>query len=911
MKPLRLLLQAFGPYISPVVIDFTPFDSAGIFLITGPTGGGKTSLLDAISFALFCKATGGHREFADMRCMRAPQDLPTLVELDFSLNEKSYRFRRSQFHKVNRRTKNIELHESHECFLLEEEGPVLLEHGSASAVTRQAEALLHLNYRQFAQVIVLPQGDFLRLLRANSKEKGEILRTLFSAQIWERLRERFHQREKALELEIRDTANMRDTLLRQEGADTVQALESSVKAQNNLAEQLAKEQEEGKKALAAADSLVKSAVEWDRLSKAASSAKFQLDQANIRAAQAQAAIPQAEEKRTQAERLQKEAVAAAQDQERLTGQLNALKSAQETEKKAGQIRKTQEAKQRELRLLQEQQKQLGERIASGLTYEKHCQEESARLPELMEKRQQLEKRLASLDELEKRRKEAEAGEKALQAGRSREKSCRLDAESLALRLAGQEEMLRRNAALGLAGSLREGEPCPVCGSIHHPSPAHQAGEGLLPPQELEALRSRERQARDQLAEATALAASYEEDLARAKARLEELGPQDQEKETRQAIEMACQKLKEQVEHARKMAGNLGKAREKLAVLTQEKESAAAQETAFRTEISGIEAQARELERLAKEARAALGGSDPQALEHSIREQEKKSRLCTQQAAHLREEAEGARQELAKAKEALALALESSEKASKALEAVQADWPQPPDLNTLERAAEELRERGLRVSRQLGEVHSRLRSQRAALGSVQELCRKLEELDQQFGRMARLSQGLSGNNLYHTPILQYALSVTLDEVLVSANQFFSRLSRGRYALRRVAGPKTGRSLGGLDIEVMDGASMLPRSIETLSGGEQFLASLSLAFGLSDVVQSHSGAVGLDSIFIDEGFGSLDGESLDQAMQALALLRTGGRMIGIISHVQELQNRIGNRIQVSQNAQGGARAQAVVL
>ena len=159
-----------------------------------------------------------------------------------------------------------------------------------------------------------------------------------------------------------------------------------------------------------------------------------------------------------------------------------------------------------------------------------------------------------------------------------------------------------------------------------------------------------------------------------------------------------------------------------------------------------------------------------------------------------------------------------------------------------------------------------------------------------------------------PILQYVLSVMLDEVLHSANRFFSTLSRGRYALRLMEGPKGGNSLGGLDLEVLDGASMLPRSIETLSGGEQFLASLSLAFGLSDVVQAHSGAVRLDALFIDEGFGSLDGETLDTAMKALALLQSSGRLVGIISHVSELKNRIGCRVEVTRDAAGFSHASA---
>ena len=179
MRPLRLLLQAFGPYLEKTELDLTQFDETGLFLITGPTGGGKTSLLDAMCFALYCKATGGKRSFGGMRCMSAPQELPTLVEFDFSLQGETYRFRRSQYTHINRNTKAPELRETHECFRLEEGEFRLVESGSESAVRRRAEELLHLTCEQFSQVIVLPQGEFLRLLRANSNDKGEMLKTLF------------------------------------------------------------------------------------------------------------------------------------------------------------------------------------------------------------------------------------------------------------------------------------------------------------------------------------------------------------------------------------------------------------------------------------------------------------------------------------------------------------------------------------------------------------------------------------------------------------------------------------------------------------------------------------------------------------------------------------------------------------
>ena len=199
MKPLRLYLQAFGPYLEPAELDFAPLAENGLFLITGPTGGCKTSLLDAMCFALYCKATGGKRSFSAMRCMSAGQDVPTVVEFDFALQGEVYRFRRSIYVHINRNTKLPQPRDSHECYHLENGEFALVESGSESAVRRRAEELLHLSCEQFSQVIVLPQGEFLRLLRASSQEKGDILRTLFSAEVWKDVKERFQERAKSLE----------------------------------------------------------------------------------------------------------------------------------------------------------------------------------------------------------------------------------------------------------------------------------------------------------------------------------------------------------------------------------------------------------------------------------------------------------------------------------------------------------------------------------------------------------------------------------------------------------------------------------------------------------------------------------------------------------------------------------------
>ena len=908
MKPLRLQVQAFGPYLERTELDFTGFGPDGIFLITGPTGGGKTSILDAMCFALYCRATGEGRDFSGMRCMSAPPELDTIVELDFILGGRAYRFKRRQY-TYTKRSGETELRETHECFTVDEDGrPELLAGGSALSVTQKAEELLHLNYRQFRQVIVLPQGDFLKLLRAGSKEKGEILRTLFSAEVWERLRERFRQRERELESAAREAQNMRDTLLRQEGAgDTEELIRSVSDLERELSELISLEDRESKR-LSETEKLLKAAEELERRAKASQSAGKVLKEARERAGALEESAHKTEAMVREAGALQEKSTASAREREKLSARLVQLGAALDCGERAKLARRQQAALQKELDSALLEQEDIAKRMAAGAEYEGRCREANLRLPGLLEQQQALEKSSAALEELSRRRAALEEAEKNIERARASVESRRFDSEALTLRLEEQEALLKGSAALDLAGTLKEGAPCPVCGSVHHPSPARGGARGkLLAPEELTLLREREKSARTALAGAEGLAGARASECEKARASLKE------QEEACEGISEAGEllaEIKSKTAWAVKLAGQLQRAGQRLLELRARREAIESGQGALRTRLSALEAQAAELEQQSREALSKLPDRDPVSLQRAIEEQEALAGELSARAEALRKSAGLREQELAGAREALRLAVIAEETARGELEKFREEWPGGLDLPALTKEAGELREGSRLRSQAIGRAQSSLRSRRAALGSVREQDQRIAGLSGEYGRVSRLSRALSGANPMKTPILQYVLSVTLDEVLVCANRFFQRLCRGRYALQLASGPKGGTAMSGLDLEVLDGASMLPRSIETLSGGEQFLASLSLAFGLSDVVQSHSGAVGLDSIFIDEGFGSLDAETLDSAMKALALLQSGGRMIGVISHVQELQGRIPCRIQVSQSAQGTASARVIL-
>ena len=495
MRPLRLFLQAFGPYLEPTELDFTQFTDAGLFLITGPTGGGKTSLLDAMCFALYCRATGGRRTFSSMRCMSAGQDQPTVVEFDFSLQGEEYRFRRSIFLRVNRNTKLPQPRDSHQCFRREQGEFVLLESGSESAVRRRAEELLHLSCEQFSQVIVLPQGDFLRLLRASSQEKGDMLRTLFSAQVWTDIKDKFQQRAKALEEDSRRLQAMKESLLTQEGAATPQELSQSVEA---LEASLAQLQQEAKALEGQREQnrvLLEAGERWDRLEQACAAGQERLEAARQRQAALEAQLPALEEKRERAKALRRQSVELAQQAAQLEEKQRQAEQAQAAQHQAQATRLAQERESKSLDALVLQGQKLDAQMEKGRQFVAQSQEAAQVLPGLLERCQELQRQKEAWDQEAKLQAAWEQAKAALEQALMRETQEQVAWDTLARRLEDQEAQLRGNAALDLAQTLRPGEPCPVCGSTHHPAPA-QGSEALLDPAALEALRQGERAARE-------------------------------------------------------------------------------------------------------------------------------------------------------------------------------------------------------------------------------------------------------------------------------------------------------------------------------------------------------------------------------------------------------------------------------
>ncbi len=904
MRPLTLELEAFGPYLDRTALDFEKLNEAGLFLISGLTGGGKTTLLDAMSIALFCKSTGGRRSFSDMRSLRADNTQRTEVVFTFALGGKSYRFRRALFMKKKRGTETYELHDQHECFSLEDGAWKLEASGAAKRVTEYAQSLLSLTAEQFSQVIVLPQGEFLRLLRANSTSKAEILKTLFGCEVWDALPARLKQRLNHVYAKRQDCAARMQSLLEKYQVENPEALDAQLEARaaqrETLSAALTAAQAESKKAQAALDR----ANEYARLQtelrtaeKERAEAAAALRKAEQAAADAEAAGPALEALRDKTAGLERRSETLRQERER----------SREKQRLADEIRTAEAALQKLVRDMQaEEQAQADKRarIQKGEAYLAECVHAAEALPQKLEEKSALEKTLDSLQKLRDARETHAQRLKALAEKNERALKSRLAMTAQDKAVAAAEAARSRSAAARLAADLKDGAPCPVCGAVHHPQPAVSAeavpseAEFEAMRAQLDALRHAHQQAEGEAAGAKAAADIADRALEQAAAACAD--------PTADAADIAQQLSACETQRAalQKMSGQRDAAQKRLDDLRREAEASAqsfqahAKAHAAKTEKRG------QLCRRMEDFRAGRGAAE---IDAALRALENERRVADGERTRLESLQRTAAENLAAAR----AQQESAEKRfSTAATAIQS-FGEAPSASAADcaAAAEKIRKQLDALHVECGRLDEALASARQTREAVAVIAGEAEALDREYSRYARLHGLLSGKNAMRMPILQYVLSMMLEETTASANRFFSILSRGRYALRRMDAPKGGQGYAGLDIEVLDGMSGTARSIETLSGGEQFLASLSLAFGLSEVVQSYSGAVRLDALFIDEGFGSLDTDTLDTAMRALETIRQSGRVIGIISHVAELQRRIPTMIRVSKTASGSAAAKVI--
>ncbi|GGH59027.1 AAA family ATPase [Rothia aerolata] len=1021
MRIHRLKLQAYGPFPGTVDLDFEELNRTGIFLLNGPTGSGKSSILDAICFALYGVTSLGR---PDLKSHFAPAERAPRVELDCTVGQTRLHIERSpKWERPKKRGSGT----------ITEQASVLVQRQSRDnpgvwedKATRNDEAgtyitsLLGLTREQFTQVMLLPQGQFARFLNARSTEREDLLKKLFPTQTFERIQEilqekareaaaRAEQAEARL-LRLEDAARAAAARVEadlpveqgEEAADGEPAFDvwiTSARQQVGEAQQLQQKKrsqtlaalEKARAAYQQLQNLVKSWQTYESLTRQLAELEEKKPENTARAkilAEARAAAPvipaQRGLKRALAD-LETVQDALAKQRKRLTEQVVHHPLA-ESESLESQVLETlsrltasgdatdSDSREAALDQLSSAQQKLRELISQTgqLETEKKALQELDReldklgsaqkasasaLADLSEQAEQLKDQRSQLQQelspLELHQQELTAAQQKLdhsrQLHRVEEELARAsrrasETEKTRLEATHHSEALQRTryaqAALFLASELEPAAPCPVCGSIEHPAPAQgETGQELVEAQQVDdALAARDRaetaarQAQEKVtslaAQAEALRAQGAQDVEVAQAQLEtartNLAAAEQSHRRLAELQARSEKIAEQISQQTQQdqrlevqQATLGDRRREAGLRVEKLEDAVLPHLRPEADFSRRE----KLLRAAAETLQAVQQSE-RDLTHAVRAQERSQQELDRALEESGIESLEQAQENFRSREDIAWLEETIHAFETALTKTQTQLEEDAllDIRDRQEAGEKPpTDEALATARQALNAQEEARDALTAsltrlAGAAEELseisatytrhsARFAGEVEEYRMRKALADQaaGNSGDNTLAMSLTTYVLAAQLEEVTRAATGHLETMTHGRYQLR-YTDEKQNRGKSGLGIAVHDTWHATNRLPATLSGGETFMASLALALGLADVVQARNGGIEIDTLFVDEGFGSLDDSTLEEVMSTLDALRERGRVIGLISHVSELKNRIPHHVQIRTSPEG---------
>jgi DNA repair protein SbcC/Rad50 len=1030
MKPLKLTMQAFGPYAEVETIDFTQLGNRTMFVISGKTGAGKTTIFDAISYAIYGKASGEDRNGPELRSQFAKADLVTEVSLDFSIRNKAFSITRlpQQQKKKEKGEGFTTLPAKAELYSWDENGEKKLIASKINDVEEKIKEIMLIDSNQFRQILMIPQGEFRKLLTSDSKDKEVILQRLFHTQIYKMVEEKLKveatELKNSVELQVqarneairRIQAVTNEELIGYLEADSVNdvimmpLLQEEISGMADMIETLVstlkdkeKEQDDFKAKLFEAETIVKQiqtrdALKGEKIKLESQAEIFTEKGKQVQLGHKAALLAQQEEL---CHRLKRE-------MDQLKGNVTSIKS--EMEKLDVLAKQYDQQLQAELEREGERQKAVdiinqlismkddvysfsalvkeSEVVQSSLKVakEKHAAAEKnlkaleERMKTLLDKKTEIEKgqltfieneRLiekmqSELDRLEKyelylNRYQKTVQDLNLKSGKFENIAARYsDAKVLVEDL--ENQWLHGQASL-LATRLTNGEACPVCGSEHHPAPV-SLNEKHIPNEE--ELKSAKQQAALLEKEKSAAESAFFEIQSIEKTQRENC--EDISKEirthrvdfnekdlqviktevlsTRNQLQKTQKSLVEQIKLLDRIKSEIEKSESdktvlqmdiqkftgdvnELTVLFTEKNTNLKRmmnvipedlrtESAYEKTLTASKKHHEMLVKRLEEAQQHLQAvKEKQSAEsarfldavkhHSIKQNELKtekeffvSKLAEQGFEnygeyHSSKKSEGEIQNLEGQIRNYREEYRSVSDRLKELTELLADV-KTPDVDGIRASLEKLADEITELTNQRTDLFVKKRDNEEIYNKVEKLNEQMKVLEDRYNLIGELHNIARGQNTYKITFERYVLAAFLDDILREANVRLRKMTAGRFELLRKTDRSKGNVQSGLELLVYDQYTGQERHVRTLSGGESFKASLSLALGLADVVQNYAGGVSLETMFIDEGFGTLDPESLDQAIETLMDIQSSGRLVGIISHVPELKERIDIRLEV---------------
>ncbi|MCM3567996.1 AAA family ATPase [Neobacillus mesonae] len=1042
MKPLKLTMQAFGPYAETECIDFTKLGNRTMFVISGKTGSGKTTIFDAISYAIYGKASGEDRNGPELRSQFASDDLITEVSLDFSLRNKVYSITRSP-QQQKRKEKGdgyTTVGAKAQIYSWSPDGERKLLASKITDVEEKIKEIMLIDANQFRQILMIPQGEFRKLLTSDSKDKEVILQRLFHTQLYKMVEDKLKEESTELKKSVEAQIQARGEALRRIKAESCDELREYVEAGSEndtiimpllleeikgLAELLGKldlqlneqikSQDKLKNQIFEAETILKQLKTRDGLKEQ----KAQLESQKELFAEKEQQIQRAQKAELLAKqeelchRLKRETDNAGQNIQTIKAgieKLNGLameydKLLQKEQEREGERQKTveeinrldsmkadvysfaslmketaviettlQTAKNRHS--LSEQNL---EKMEQKLVFlkEQRTKIEKGQLI-FVENERKIEKLQAEQDRLEKleqvQARYQNAKQNLVKSSQRFENTLAglTDAKALVEEL--EQKWLHGQAAL-LAAKLHDGEACPVCGSEHHPSPAGHLGEHIPNEEDLKAAKAQgakwekeksadeanlyqcqsiEKTQRESLEEILTEIRTNRADFSEADMNVVKM----EVSSAKNDLIQAQRKLKEQIEKLDMLSNEIEKGEtEKLSLqkliqqlagnvtdltvqYTEKKTHLTRMmdlipenlrsESVYEQTLTGLKDHHSQMVRQLEDAEKRVQAVKEKLAAESARLTDAENFFTAKQR-ELQAERELFKQKLSeqgfenytiyhnsKLAEAdlkkLELEIRNYREELRSVSDRHAELTEmlkdvkAPDMESLNTELTKLSTEIDQLNTRKTDLFVKKRDNEEIYQRITKLNETMKELEERYKLIGHLYDITKGQNSLRITFERYVLAAFLDDILREANVRLRKMTSGRFQLLRKTDRAKGNAQSGLELLVFDQYTGQERHVKTLSGGESFKASLSLALGLADVVQSYAGGVSLETMFIDEGFGTLDPESLDQAIEALMDIQNSGRLVGIISHVPELKERIDARLEVIAG-QTGSRTEFV--
>ena len=923
MKPLKLTMSAFGSYAGKNVIDFTG-QQQGIFLITGDTGAGKTTIFDAITYALYNQTSGGERNGNMMRSQYARPETETYVELEFLYRGQTYRVRRNPDYKITKTLKNGKIREQkvpHSVELTLPDGTVFPE--KKNATDAKIIEILGLTADQFSQIVMIAQGDFLKLLYTKSDERKMIFSKLFRTDIYWKIQENL--RRKSMEMDERIQEN--DRAFEQEKSRIIPLPESEELPLDELVERLRERLKDALKEQnlrrANVEELNKKITKYEEINKLFVS----LEKIRQTGKELEARQVESKERRQQIENALKADKVLVAEQQNLRQQqaveqsVQAIAKMEETltnnqemfETLKTQLQEVEAEQKREAADIQKKMLALEQSFPSyeALQNARSEEQQAKKVWEDLEKtsEESFHKKEAGIAALKEQQKQQE---QVVEQTKKNWEQTSLSASESAKHYEHMYEAFLKEQAGILAENLSAGCPCPVCGSTVHPDPAKLSDHAVteLEVEQAKKTRAAAEEKRDLAYAAFEAEKTEKQKLAQAVEKeeadfvLAQTIAKQQRKEAEQNY-VSLQKTAEQIRE-KLVYPSLAEAKKQYAAMQKALEAAEQEIAKKRQKVSELAEAMNTLkgQKLAEEENQKTAKKLAVKTEKEYAKLLEKSGFVSEETYHLAILPERSRSKLEREEKEYESQCLRQQSEQKLLEK-QVSGKTYTDTSELNEQLKAEKQALKETEKTYMELHTAYENDRAVLQNCAvylEKGKKMESEDQVIKSLSKTANGrLSGSA--KIDFETYIQRQYFKQIIHEANKRLLTMSNHQFILKLKEEANTGRKTNeGLDLSVYSLVTDSERDVKTLSGGESFLAALAMALGLSDIVERSAGAIHPDMMFIDEGFGSLDAQSRQQAIEVLAELAGDSRMVGIISHVTELKEQIDRKLVVSRTDKG---------